>query len=173
MWRDYDVSVKVGNMLYVCLYTPPNGGNQVEYAAGLQRLVLVQADRLIFQSAVNGTIELPILRRETLPARPTIDLSKTPGEYFTMKMQNLAASLNLSGEQPKIKPIAEQEGAEVGSVCFTPTIPRKERLKRWEEIVRASDAKIRPILSPAQWEKLQNLRRDQKEEFRKIVMQEG
>lgn len=170
----YDVSVKIGDTLYVGLYTPPNGGNQVEYAAGFQRLFLVKDDSLIFQSSVHGTVELPILRRETLPTRPMLDLSKAPGEYFPMKMQNLTASLNLSeAQQSQIKPIAEQESAQVGSVCFTPTIPRKERLKRWEKIVHSSDARMKPILSQSQWQELQNLRRDQKEEFKKVVAQEN
>lgn len=169
----YDVSVRVGNTLYVGLYTPANRGNQVEYAAGLQRLVLVKTDSLVFQSAVKGTIEFPILRRERLPGRPaTLDLSRAPGEYFSMKMENLTATLSLSeAQQSQIKPIAEQESAEVGFVCFTPTIPRKERLKEWKKIVHSSDARMKPILSPAQWEKLQNLRRDQKEDLKKIVAQ--
>ena len=168
----YDVSLKVGNTLFVCLYTPPNGGNQVEYTAGLERLVLVKADRLIFQSALNGTIELPILRRETLPPQPAVDLSRAAGEYFTMKMQNLTASLNLSDEQQaQIKPIAEQESAEVSAVCFTPTVPGKERLKQWEKIVQSSDARMKPILSQTQWQELQDLRKDQKQELKKIVAQ--
>jgi hypothetical protein len=170
----YDVSVKVDNTVYVGFYTPPNGGNQVEYAAGLQRPVLVKTDSLIFQSGVNGTLELPILSRETLPAQPAIDLARAPGEYFTMKVQNLTASLNLNEEQQsQIKPIAEQESAQVGSVCFTPTIPRKERLKRWEKIVHSSDARMKPILSQTQWAKLRDLRKDQKEEFKKMVAQEN
>src|SRR5689334_2260725 len=30
----YDVSIKVGNTVYVVLYTPPNGSNTVEYRRG-------------------------------------------------------------------------------------------------------------------------------------------
>lgn len=101
------------------------------------------------------------------------DLSKAPGEYFTMKMQNLTENLNLSDDQrTKIKPIVEQERGEVGAACFTPTIPKKERVKRWEKIVLASDTKMKPILTAAQWQKLQDLRKEQKLDLKKILDQE-
>src|SRR5271167_1721287 len=35
----YDVSLRVGNMTYVVLYTPPNGANTVTYATGDELLV--------------------------------------------------------------------------------------------------------------------------------------
>src|SRR5215831_19965525 len=169
----YDVSIKVGNTIYVGLYTPPDGSNQVEYSAGIERLVSVGTDTLTLPGSKTGTVEIPILRRETLPAQSGFDLSKAPGQYFTMKMQNLTESLNLTDEQQtKIKPIVEQERGEVGAECFTPTIPRKERFKKWEKIVLASDTKMKPILTSAQWQKLQDLRKEQKQDLKKILEQE-
>ena len=169
----YEVSIKVGNTIYVGLYTPPDNSNQVEYSAGLERLVSVGTDTLTLPSTKTGTVEVPILRRETLQAQPGIDLSKAPGQYFTMKMQNLTENLNLTDEQQtKIKPIVEQERGEVGAECFTPTIPRKERFKKWEKIVLASDTKMKPILTSAQWQKLQDLRKEQKQDLKKILDQE-
>jgi len=166
----YDVSVKVRNTVYVVLYTPPNSMKTVEYAAGSDLLVLIGKDTLTFSNKFGGTTEVPILRTEALPAQPTIDWSKAAGQYFSMKMQNLTEKLDLSEEQQaKIKPIAEQERGEVGGVCFTPTIPRKERLDRFEKIVRSSDAKMKPILSQTQWEKLQALRKEQKQELKKLI----
>ena len=115
---------------------------------------------------------LPGLCQNT-PTESGFDLSKAPGQYFTMKMQNLTENLNLSDEQQaKIKPIVEQERGEVGAECFTPTIPRKERLKKWEKIVLASDKKMKPILTAAQWQKLQGIRKEQKQDLQKILEQE-
>ena len=169
----YEVSVKVGNTIYVALYTPPDGSNQVEYSVGLERLVSVGADTLTLPSTRTGAVEVPLLRQETLPSDPSVDLSKAPGQYFTMKMQNLTENLNLTDDQrTKIKPIVEQERGEVGAACFTPTIPRKERIKRWEKIVLASDTKMKPILTSAQWQKLQDLRKEQKQDLKKIIEQE-
>ena len=42
----YEVSIKVGNTIYVGLYTPPDGSNQVEYSAGIERLVSIGTDTL-------------------------------------------------------------------------------------------------------------------------------
>jgi hypothetical protein len=169
----YEVSIKVGNTIYVGLYTPPDGSNQVEYSAGIERLVSVGTDTLTLPSSRSGTVEVPILRRETLPAQSGFDIAKAPGQYFTMKMQNLTQNLNLTDEQQtKIKPIVEQERGEVGAECFTPTIPRKERFKKWESIVLASDTKMKPILTSAQWQKLQDIRKEQKQDLKKILEQE-
>jgi len=168
----YEVSIKVGNTIYVGLYTPPDGSNQVEYSAGLERLVSIGTDTLTLPSR-SGTVEVPILRRETLPAQSGFDISKAPGQYFTMKMQNLTENLNLTDEQQtKIKPIVEQERGEVGAECLTTTIPRKERFKKWEKIVLASDTKMKPILTSAQWQKLQDIRKEQKQDLKKILEQE-
>jgi hypothetical protein len=170
----YDVSVRVQDTVYVVLYTPPNAANSVEYAAGIDLLVLVGKDTLTFPSKLTGTTEVPILRRETLPAQSALDWSKAPSQYFSMKMQNLSESLNLTGDQQaKLKPIAEQESGEAGQVIFTSVIPRKERLERWDKIVRSSDTKMKSFLSPTQWEKLRQIRKEQKEELKKLLAQEN
>jgi hypothetical protein len=166
----YDVSVRVGNVTYVVLYTPPNGANSVEYAVGFDVLVLVGDRTLTFPSKLTGTTEVPILRTETAPTQAGVDWSKAPSQYFRMKMQNLSESLGLSDEQQaKLRPIAEQEAAEAGQVCFTSVIPREERLERWEKIVHTSDKQMRSFLTQAQWEKLQELRKQQKEELKQVI----
>jgi hypothetical protein len=170
----YDVSIKVRDTIYVVLYIPPDSVHAVKYAAGSEVLVSIGKDTVTISRKLDGTTEAPILRTETLPAQPAIDWSRAPGQYFSMKMQNLTERLNLSEEQQaKIKPIAEQERGEVGGVCFTPTIPRKERLKRFETIVRASDAKMRPILSQSQWETLLELRKEQKQELKTLIAEKN
>lgn len=170
----YDVSVQVRDTVYVVLYTPPYGANSVEYAAGIDLLVLVGKDTLTFPSKLSGTTTAPILRREALPPQPTFDLSKAPSQYFTMKMQHLSENLDLTDDQQaKINPIVQQETGEVAGVCFTPSIPRKERLDHWEKIVRSSDKKMKPILSQSQWEKLGEIRKQQKQELKELIAKEN
>ncbi len=167
----YDVSVQIEDTVYVVLYTPRVGSNTVEYSAGIERLFSVGKEALRYPDHF-GYIDLPILRTTSLPADAVLDWSKAPGHYFSMKMKNLTTTLNLSeDQQAKIKPIADQESAEAGSVIFTPVVSRKERLEKWEKIVRSSDAKIKPILTDAQWQKLQQLRKDQKSELKDLVEQ--
>ena len=165
----YDVTVRIEDTDYVVLYTPPNGANTVEFSVGVDRLFAVGKEALLL-SVRDRQEELPILRTKKLPPQAAIDWSKAPGQYFSMKMKNLTDSLHLSDDQQaKIKPIAEQETAEAGQVIFTPVIPRKERLEHWEKIVQRSDIQMKPILTQAQWQKLQEIRKDQKREVTEIV----
>ncbi|HXJ86625.1 MAG TPA: hypothetical protein VMS18_07405 [Candidatus Binatia bacterium] len=165
----YDVSVQIEDTVFVVLYTPPYGSNTVEYSPGIERLFNVRSDSLRYQEH-GGYADLPILRTSKLPPQPAIDWSKAPSQYYSMKMKNLTSNLNLSEEQQgKIKPIAEQESAEAGSVIFTSVVSRKDRLREWEKIVRKSDAKMKPILTEAQWQKLQEMRKDQKRDFSELI----
>ncbi|HKS76085.1 MAG TPA: hypothetical protein VJQ82_22930 [Terriglobales bacterium] len=166
----YDVSVKVGNTLYTVLYTPPNGANMVEYSAGFDLLVLERSDTLTFNSPLSGKTEVPILHRETIASPRGPDVSKLPSQYFVMKQQHLSATLNLSVEQQaKIKPILEQETGEAKQFLGNPVLSRKEQLNRWEKLVSSSDEKIKPFLSESQVGKLQELRKDQKQELKKLI----
>jgi hypothetical protein len=165
----YDVSVKVGDTVYVVLYTPPNGANTVEYSAGFDLLVLVGSDTLTFNSRLSGKTEMPILRRETLPATG-LDWSKAPGQYFSMKLQNLSESLNLSEDQRrKIKPILEQEVGQLRQYWGNPVVSQKDKLKQWERVVHSSDQKIKPLISDEQWRNLEAMRKQQKLELKKLV----
>ncbi len=166
----YDVSVKVRDTMYVVLYEPPNGANSVEYAAGMDLLVLVADDTLTFPSKLTGTTHVPILRKEALGPEPVLDWSKAPSQYFEMKMQNLTQNLDLSSDQQaKIKPIVEQEAGESSQFCFTTSIPLDDRLNRWEKVVRSSDEKMKPVLTQAQWDKLQEMRKGQKKELKALI----
>lgn len=56
----YDVSVKVGNTMYVVLYTPPLGENTVKYAAGRDLLVLVGKTTITYNDILGRSMEVPI-----------------------------------------------------------------------------------------------------------------
>jgi len=62
----YDVSVKVGNTIYVVLYTPPLGMQNVKYAAGAQVLVLVGEKTIRYNDISGNSMEVPILRRQII-----------------------------------------------------------------------------------------------------------
>ena len=55
----YDVSVKIGNVIYVVLYTPLNGSNTVEYSPGIEMLFSVGNDKLTFNSRISGAPRFP------------------------------------------------------------------------------------------------------------------
>jgi Spy/CpxP family protein refolding chaperone len=168
----YDVTVRIDETLYVVLYSPVSGSNAVELSEGLEFLFSVGQDALTFANPGkrDGNTELPILRTSKLPPQPAIDWTKAPSQYYSTKMKNLSTELNLSEEQQaKIKPIAEQESSEASGVIFTPVVSRKKRLSQWEKIVQSSDAKMKTILTQAQWQKLQEIRKDQKRELSDLI----
>ncbi len=166
----YDVSVKIGNVVYVVLFSPRNGSNSVEYSRGLEMLFLVDGNTMTFNSRASGTIKMPISRKETLPAESGIDWSMAGSQYFTMKQQHLAEALELTDkQQTQIKPFIEQESGEAGMILWTPVVPAKDRLKQFEKIVKASDAKIKPFLTPVQVTKLVEIRKQQKVELEELI----
>ena len=65
----YDVSVKVGDTIYVVLYTPPLGGETVKYAAGRDLLVLVGKNKITYNDILGRSYEVPIESRKPV-ARP-------------------------------------------------------------------------------------------------------
>jgi hypothetical protein len=168
----YDVSVRVGNTSYVVLYAPPNGANGVKLAAGIEVLVLVGSKTLTFNSRVSGTTEVPILSRETL-APQSLDSSKICGQYFTLKLQRLTEILVLTdAQQAEIRPILEQEAGEVNEICFNPALSQNDTLKQYEKILQASDEKIKPKLFGDQLQKLQDLRKGQKQDIKRIIAEQ-
>ena len=56
----YDVSVKVGDTIYVALYTPPLGENTVKYAAGRDLLVLMGKKTIIYNDILGRSFQVPI-----------------------------------------------------------------------------------------------------------------
>ena len=68
----YDVSVKVGNTVYLVLYTPPLGLTTVKYAAGRQLLVLVGKKTIRYNDILGQSLEVPIISQ-----KPAMDAKQT------------------------------------------------------------------------------------------------
>lgn len=169
----YEVSVKVSHALYTVLYTPPPGVNSVEYSQGLQILVLVKNDSLVFHSRVSGTTEVPIVRRETLADENGIEFSKAPSQYYSIKLRNLSERLDLSKEQQaRIKPILEQEAGELNYVWGNPVLSQKDKLEKLRQAVHTSDQKMKPLLSQTQWDTLERMRQEQQQELSERLKQQ-
>jgi hypothetical protein len=65
----YEVSVRVGDTLYVLLYTPPLGTNTVKYAAGREVLVIVGKNTITYNDILGNSHELPIVSRKPADAK--------------------------------------------------------------------------------------------------------
>jgi hypothetical protein len=70
----YDVSVKVGDTIYVVLYTPPLGQETVKYIAGRELLVLVGKHTIRYNDILGQSFEVPIESQKPAlkpkPAKP-------------------------------------------------------------------------------------------------------
>jgi len=76
----YDVSVKVGDTIYVVLYTPPLGQETVKYAAGCDLLVLVGKRTIRYNDILGQSFDVPIESQgpavnptQSKPSAPTSD----------------------------------------------------------------------------------------------------
>ncbi len=64
--KRYDISVKVGNTVYLILFTPPGGSSVAEYKTGLDFPVLVQGKTLKFTDALGRPMTVPIVSERQL-----------------------------------------------------------------------------------------------------------
>jgi hypothetical protein len=90
--------------------------------------------------------------------------------YFTTKMENLTTKLDLNADQQaKLKPIAEQEANMLEQVRGESGHTEKEKIARLQQVVLDSDKQMKPWLSAQQWDKLQALRKAQKEQLKQYA----
>lgn len=59
----YDVSLKVGNTIYLVLYTPPFGMNTVKYSVGRDLLVSVGKKSVTYNDLLGQSFEVPIINQ--------------------------------------------------------------------------------------------------------------
>jgi hypothetical protein len=67
----YDVSLRVGDTVYVVLYTPALGDDTVKYAPGRNLLVLVGKNKITYNDILGQSHDVPIegLKPATKPKR--------------------------------------------------------------------------------------------------------
>lgn len=62
----YDVSVKVGDTIYVVLYTPPLGELPPKYEAGREMLVFVGKNTITYNDMLGHSLQVPIQSRRAV-----------------------------------------------------------------------------------------------------------
>ena len=63
----YDVSVKVGDTIYVVLYTQPLGELPAKYARGHELLVLVGKNTITYNDMLGRSLQVPIESQRPAP----------------------------------------------------------------------------------------------------------
>jgi hypothetical protein len=64
--NQYDISVRVGDTLYLVLYTAAPGAKTAEYSAGTDRPVLINRDTMTFSDLRGNPVAVPILSRKSI-----------------------------------------------------------------------------------------------------------
>jgi hypothetical protein len=67
----YDISVRVGNTVYVVLYTPPLGDDTVRYVAGRDLLVLAGEKTITYNDMLGNSLQVPIITHTMITAPST------------------------------------------------------------------------------------------------------
>ena len=60
----YDISIKVGNTIYLVLYTPPFGIDTVKYKIGHNLLVRVKENKITYNDILGQSVEVPIISQK-------------------------------------------------------------------------------------------------------------
>lgn len=71
--KRYDISIKVGNTLYLVVYTPQPGSDAAEYKTGLDFPVQVDGKTLKFSDSLGRPVTVPIVSQKQIAEE-----SKTP-----------------------------------------------------------------------------------------------
>jgi Spy/CpxP family protein refolding chaperone len=92
-------------------------------------------------------------------------LAAAPQGTPPSQVQRMVAQLDLTAEQKaKIDPILEEDAKQVRALRGDTSA---EAANKKAEIRKATDAKIKPLLTDAQWKKLEQLRADRVKQDRK------
>ena len=67
--KQFDVSIKVANKIYVVLYSPPGGQDFAEYGVGMDRTVFVEGDTMKLNDLLGRTRTLPVLSVKDAPPK--------------------------------------------------------------------------------------------------------
>ena len=60
----YDVALKVGETIYVVLYTPPYGMDTVKYKTGRNLMALVGKSAITYNDLLGQSFEVPIISQK-------------------------------------------------------------------------------------------------------------
>ncbi len=83
----------------------------------------------------------------------------TQSTYFSYRLQHLNQALQpTSAQEGQIKQVVQQESGILNEVVCNLASSRKDQLQKFDNILRQSDASLKPILTAEQYQKLPQLR---------------
>jgi periplasmic protein CpxP/Spy len=103
--------------------------------------------------------------QDPAPSTPSTQPSGQPDSeqigIAAERLQELAALLSLTADQrEKVRPILLAEAPRLKAVRDDTSMSKRQKADKLREIFKATDAKMKPILTPDQMQKLQRIRED-------------
>ncbi len=95
------------------------------------------------------------------------DAAYTQATYFTFRMEQLQQELKLTPAQvQQLKPVIEQETAELMQFACNPSTSRNDKLLQFTDVFKRSESSMRPILTGEQNNTLVKLRQAMLQDYK-------
>ena len=122
-----------------------------------------------------GASRAALATQEPTPSTPSAPPGGQPvseqDKLAAQRLRDLAAMLSLTSDQrEKIRPIVLAEAPRLRAVRDDTSMTRQQKADKLRQIFKGTDAKMKPILTPQQMEKLQRIRED---EIKKRLAEDG
>ena len=87
-------------------------------------------------------------------------------EEAVAKLQKMATELQLTDDQKaQIKPILMEEAPKIKALKEAPSMPQMQKMMQMKKLADGVDAKMKPILTPEQYQKFQQMRMQQRDQM--------
>jgi Spy/CpxP family protein refolding chaperone len=87
-------------------------------------------------------------------------------EEVQAKLQGMATALQLTDDQKaKIKPILMAEAPKIQALKADTSMPQMKKMQQMKKLADGVDAQIKPILTPEQYQKFQQMRMQQRDQM--------
>jgi periplasmic protein CpxP/Spy len=110
-----------------------------------------------------ATLMLVALVVQAMPQSPADQPDK---QEAMAKLQKISAELQLTPEQKqKMLPILIEEGSKMKAVKANTSLAPMQKMMQMRQVGTEMDAKMKPILSPPQYEKYEQIRTQERQEM--------
>ena len=93
----------------------------------------------------------------------SLPLMAAPRQAALSQVQRMVDQLDVTADQKaKLDPLLEEDAKQIRALRDDASLSAEDRQKKRAEIRKATDAKIKPILTDEQWKKLEQLREERK-----------
>jgi hypothetical protein len=101
-----------------------------------------------------------------LSAQDTMSAPGGANPEAMAKLQKMSAALQLTPEQKKqVMPILMDEAPQIKALKADTSLPPLQKAMKMRQIGEATDAKMKPILNPQQWQTWQTMRTQERQQM--------